>query len=151
MAQVVTMFPVACGISSVITVFTRVPHWSLSWIRLIQFKNSHPKFKIQDMFPSTPRSSKFFLSFRLFHHNIEYISLPCMPNSLTSHLLRFNNSNVISGKGVIKLLIVQFSQDRCHLFPLRSKYRPQHPVHRHTQSTYCLYCEIPDIASIGNK
>jgi hypothetical protein len=85
--QAVKEFPTFYGTRKFSTVFTRVRHWSLSWSRLIQFSSCHsyfPKIHSNIIFRPTPKSSQWFLPFRLSDPNficIFYLSHACcMPH-----------------------------------------------------------------------
>jgi hypothetical protein len=43
---------------------------------------------------------------------------------------------IFGGVQIMKLLIMQFYPASCHFILLRSKYSPQHPVLKHTQSAF---------------
>jgi len=86
--------------------------------------------------PSMPVSSKWPLSARFSHYKpvcISLLSYAChKPKPL--HPPSFGCSTHISiwpGVQIMKLLIMQFSASSYHLYPLRSKYIPQHPVLKH--------------------
>jgi len=85
---------------------------------------------------SMPMSSKCPLSARFSHHNPVCISLLSYafhkPKPL--HPPSFGCSTHISiwpGVQIMKLLIMQFSASSYRLYPLTSKYIPQHPVLKH--------------------
>jgi len=107
-----------------------------SWATSIQsMPPSHfLKLNFNIIFPSTPASSKWSLSFRLPYQNPVYTSpLPrtcCMPRP--SHTSRFGHPNNIErGVQIIKVLIMSLSPLTCYFLPLRSKYPPQHPIPKH--------------------
>ena len=56
----------------------------------------------------------------------------CMPSSLHSSWF-YCLIYVLWGVQIIKLLVMYFSLLPCYLIPLRTKYLPQHPIHRHPQ------------------
>jgi hypothetical protein len=61
--------------------------------------------------------------------------MPCLSNTP-------DHSNYIWRRvQVMKLLIMQFSSTPYHLFPLQSKYSPQHPILKHSQSVFPLISE----------
>jgi hypothetical protein len=45
---------------------------------------------------------------------------------------------------------MQFSPHSLHLIPPRSKYPPQHPVFKHSQSMFLPYCQRPSFTPIQN-
>jgi hypothetical protein len=125
-SQLVTMFPTVCGNSSVITVFTGPCYETDESSSRLSILGVRSKicFHLR-----LGRPSCFFplgcctTILNIFLFLACYIPCP-------SHLQRFNHSNDISGKvRVIKLLTVQFSPDRCHLFPLRSPLAPCSQTH----------------------
>jgi hypothetical protein len=77
------------------------------------------------------KSSKWFISFRLYHQNPTCISL--LPHaghiSRPSRSSKFDHSNNIR-KGVqnMKLLNKQLSPLSCYFLPLRPEHLPQHTV-----------------------
>jgi hypothetical protein len=75
-AQLVKNFSVFYGPRRLITVFTKALHRSLSWTRWTQFTPSHPisTRPILNRLPSKPRSSKWYIPFRLSNQNFVWIS-----------------------------------------------------------------------------
>jgi hypothetical protein len=53
---------------------------------------------------------------------------------------RDNPNNIWWSTQVMKLLIMQSYPVSRHFLPLRSKYSPQPPVLKHSQSMFILYC-----------
>jgi hypothetical protein len=51
----------------------------------------------------------------------------------------------------MKFLIMQFSPTSYHFILFRSKYSPQHPVLRHPQSVFFLYCQRPSSLNFGTE
>jgi hypothetical protein len=147
-------FPAFNGTRRFITVFTRALHWSLFWARSIQSTPSHcTSLKSPPLVPILSQidpvhaiplylSNIYFnivsiflvVSFLLASPSISYMHsssphscyMPCPSHPLLIYVWR--------GVRVMKLLIMQFSPISCHFISLRTKYSPQHPVHKHPQS-----------------
>jgi hypothetical protein len=49
------------------------------------------------------------------------------------------------------LLIMKFSPHACYLIPLRPKYSLQHPILKHTLSTFLTQCQRPSFTPIRNE
>ena len=94
------------------------------------------------IFPSTPGSSKWFLSFRFPHQNPVYASpLPHMCYMRRpSHPSRFYHPNN-----------TQRPQIPCYLVPHRPKYSPQHPILKHPQPAFIPQCQRPSFTPIQNR
>jgi hypothetical protein len=139
-----------------ITAFTTVRHRSLSWASWI---HSTPLTNLRKVHsdptaPSTPRSSEWPLSFGLFNQNLAHCSLtfrPChMPRPL--HSLWFDLPTDIWGwVQIMKLHTVQLPPISRYFIPLRSKYSPQYPVLKHSQSMLFPQCETPRFTPIQKK
>jgi hypothetical protein len=89
--------------------------------------------------PPTYWSSYWSLSFWLSHQNP--LCIPLLPHSCyipcPSHPPLLDHSNYTWQRvKFMELLIVQFSSTSHHFFYLWSKYSPQHPVLKHTQSMF---------------
>jgi len=63
----------------------------------------------------------------------------------------YNPNNIEWSIQIIKLLIIQFSPLPCYLISIKPKYSPQHPILKHSQSTFLLQCEWPSFAPIQNN
>jgi hypothetical protein len=77
--QLVNKFPAFYGTRRFIIMFTTARHWSLSWARWIQF-TTPTLFPYDTYFPSTPRSSKWSLSFTFYEQHfvcIYHLSHAC--------------------------------------------------------------------------
>jgi hypothetical protein len=121
------------GTRRFITVFTRARHWSLSWVRRIQWKHSKTislrfililSFHLHLGLPSGLFPSGFPSQiFMHFSSLPRVLNAPPMPSSLT-----WLPNNIWWSEQLLKLLIMQSSPASRHFLPLRSKYSPQHPV-----------------------
>jgi hypothetical protein len=102
------------------------------------FPPSFHKIHSRIIFPSTPMSSEWSLSFGFSDQNfvrISHISHTCYMLR-QSHPNSFDHSNNIWWSvQVMKLLIMQTSPAFCSFLLLRSQYS-QHPVPKHPQSTW---------------
>jgi len=109
---------------------------------VLPLSQAHPAHNFPPYFPkihSTPKTSKWSLTFSIYNQNIVCISLifhACyMPRP--SNPPWFDQPNNTWRKvEVMRLSIKQSSSDSCHFFPLSSKYPPQHPVLKHPQSMF---------------
>ena len=111
------------------------------------------KIQLNIIFPSPPRSTKWFLPLRFPHQNPVYT--PLLPHtcyiacSSQSPLIDHPNS-VWWGVQINKLLIMHSSPLLCYLDPLTSIYPPQHPILKHPQPTFIPQYERPSFIPIQN-
>jgi hypothetical protein len=106
-------FPSIYGTRRFITLFTRALHWSLSWVRAIQYIPSHPislrpililSTHLRLYFPSGLFPSGFSTNILYAFLFSAFCYLPC-----PSHTLWLDRSNYIRGRvQVMKLLICSF-------------------------------------------
>jgi hypothetical protein len=108
-----------------------------------------PKIRSNSNLSSTPRSSKWSLSFGLSHQNFLHFS----PLSHACHMPRpphsplFDLPNYIwRWVQIMKLPIVQVSPFSCHFVPLGSKYSSVRPVFKHPQSVLFATQEVLDFS-----
>jgi hypothetical protein len=95
------------------------------------------KIHCEPILPSVRRSFKWSFSFGLSHQNPVHVS----PLSHACHMPRPPHyplfdlpNNIWRRVQIMKLPIMQLSSFSRYFIPLRSKYLPQHPVHKHPQS-----------------
>jgi hypothetical protein len=112
-----------------IIAFTRARYRCLSWANWIHSTPlaNLPKINCDPIFPSTPRSSEWSLSFWFPHQNLVHFSLlfdVChMPRPPQWPWLDLPN-DIWGWVQIMKLLNVQLPQFSCYFIPLRSKYSP---------------------------
>ena len=124
-----------------ISTFTSACHMSPSWARSIQSMFPHPTSgrSIVILFSHLCSS----LPSGLFPPGFPpkpclHLCCPstyCMPGSLRSSWF-YRPIYVLWGVQIIKLLVMYFSPLPCYLVLLRTKYLPQHPIHRHPQPIF---------------
>jgi hypothetical protein len=137
--QLVKKFPTFYGTRMFITACIRIRRWSHSWARFIQFTFSYPTIHSNIILLPKPRPSKWSRPFRISGQNCVYpshFSHACyMPHPSNIPLYDHPN-NIWWSEQVMKFLTVQSSTASPHFLPLRSKYSPLHPVHKHPQSMF---------------
>jgi hypothetical protein len=137
------------GNQRLITVLTRVLHWSLSWNRPMQstppnpisprsilILSTHLRFGFPSVlcpsgFRTNNITSKLIVYAFLFSHSW-YMS--CLSHSPWRDQSRYAWWRVLVQ--AMKLRIMQFSPTSCHLNPLWSKHSLQRPVLKHFQSVF---------------
>ena len=83
---------------------------------------------------------------------MNFSSPPYALHSRPSHSSRFvHQSRIWKEVQIIKPLIMYFSPLPCYLVPLRLKYSLQHPILKHTQSTFLPQCERPSFTPIKKQ
>jgi hypothetical protein len=140
---------------SLITLFTRAIHLSLSWARWIQSMPLHPISLWSILILSTQMRLGltsglfFFFGFRIKLQSSSPHScyMPCQ--SLPSWL--YHSYFIWRGVQFMNLLIIQLPPISRHYISLRSKYSPQHPVLKHPQSLFLPYCQRPSFTPIQNN
>jgi hypothetical protein len=140
-------FPAFHGTQRFSTEFTRALHLFLSLARPIQSISPHPTSPRSILILSTHLclglpSGLFPYGFPTNNlHAIPLLSHSCYMTR-PSHPPRRDYSNYTWRRvQITKLLVMQFSPFSRHLFPLRSKYPPQHPVLKHPQYVLPLMSE----------
>jgi len=126
--QLVKKFLAFWGTRRFVTVFTISRHRSLSWARYIHSTLSHrTSLRYILIFPSMPRSSEWFLPFRICNQINVCVShlfhAFYMPRPSCSSGLHHPN-NIRWSVQVTKCFILQVSLVSWHYLPLRSKYSP---------------------------
>jgi hypothetical protein len=97
-----------------------------------------PKIHSNIILPSTPPSSTWSPHFRLSDQIFVLFRLSSMRATCSYHLILDLTILIIFwwSVQVMKLLIMQYSAASLHFLPHRSKYSPQHPVHKHPQFVF---------------
>jgi hypothetical protein len=112
-----------------------------------------PKVHLNVIFPPTPRSSQWSLTFGPPNQNpVNTSPLPhACHMSRPPHPPWFNHPNNIRWRiQAVKFIIMQFSPWTIFL-PFRSKYLPQHSVLKNPQSTFIPQSERPSFAPVQHN
>jgi hypothetical protein len=135
--QPLDSFPTFYGTRRFITAFASALHLYLSWDRPFQSPPLHSisRRTILMLFihlrlglPSSPFSSG---------SSTNNLYADAFSSRYMSHAPRIYNSNYTGWRvQITQLLDLQLSRPSRHFIPLQSKYSPQHPVLKHTQSVF---------------
>jgi hypothetical protein len=103
------------------------------------------------IFPSTPGSPQWFLSYRFPHQNpVHASSLPhssCMLRPSCSSRFYHPHSSGWEVQ-IMEFLIMKFFSQPCYLVPLRPKYSLQHPIRKHHQPMFFSQYQRPSFTPI---
>jgi hypothetical protein len=125
-----------------------------SQINLVHTLQPHfPEIHFSIIFPSIPRSSEWFLPFRLTIKIIVWTShlshARYMPRP-SHHPWHYQPNNIWWSVHILTL-IMQSSPASRHFLPLVYKYSPQYPVPENPQSMFFSLCERSNFTHIQNK
>jgi len=95
------------------------------------FTSYFPKIHSNNIFPPKPSG---FPTKILLH----FSPVPCVQRAHPILLDFYHPNNIWWSLQVMKFLIMQSSPASYHFLPLRSKYSPQHPVLKHSQSRFFI-------------